>query len=106
MRASPSLAVLCAALFALPARALVIEVRAGQQKCLQEVLAKHDLVKGAFKVEAREGATDNERTGLDFRVRFWVLAGWMGAAAAFRPLARALQPLSTLRSASRGAAAS
>jgi hypothetical protein len=50
-------------------RALLLDVAAGTARCLQEVLSRHDLVKGSFKLEPREGAAEGERTPFEIRVR-------------------------------------
>ncbi len=52
----------------LPAGALLLDVPAGVSRCLQEVLSRHDLVKGAYKVEPRDGGSDGERTAFEIRV--------------------------------------
>jgi len=46
---------------------LILELTPGQTRCLQEVLARHDLVKGNYKL--LEAASSGERSGFSVRVR-------------------------------------
>ena len=48
--------------------ALLLDVPAGALRCLHEVLSRHDLVKGSFKLEPRDGMQEGERTPFEIRV--------------------------------------
>ncbi len=55
------------ALCALCASSLILDVEPSRQRCLQEVLSKHDLVKGGYKL--LNSPTEGERSGFHVRVR-------------------------------------
>jgi hypothetical protein len=48
---------------------LILDMLPGQQRCLQEVLSRHDLVKGSFKL--LEPVASGERSGFTIKVRLW-----------------------------------
>ena len=50
------------------AHSLLLDIPAGSSRCLQEVLSRHDLVKGSFKLEPRDGTQEGERTPFEIRV--------------------------------------
>ena len=64
-----ALALLAASLALLPpcASGLILEVEPSRQRCLQEVLSRHDLVKGGYKL--LNNPTEGERSGFLVRVR-------------------------------------
>ncbi len=47
---------------------LILDVEVGKTRCLQEVLSKHDLVKGGYKLI--NSPTEGERSGFLVRVGF------------------------------------
>jgi hypothetical protein len=59
---------LLATLALLPrAPALILEVEPSRQRCISEVLSRHDLVKGGYKL--LNNPTEGERSGFLVRVR-------------------------------------
>lgn len=46
---------------------MILEMLPSQQRCLQEVLSRHDLVKGSFKLI--EPVASGERSGFTIKVR-------------------------------------
>ena len=49
--------------------ALVLDVVPGRSRCLQEILSKHDLVKGSYKLLLPpEGIREGERVEFEIRV--------------------------------------
>ena len=47
--------------------ALIFDVESGRSRCIQEVLAKHDLVKASYALLGE--ATEGERSGFTIKVR-------------------------------------
>ena len=65
----PSYALLSLLLCSLPlVYPLILDVEPGRQRCLQEVLSRHDLVKGGYKL--LNSPTEGERSGFLVRVRY------------------------------------